>query len=302
MLCSATNPNLPGWLEAPATITPRGSNNGPEISNLRRNTVCGPVFRRKFAGGVGELDEGVDRNRLAGDDDQRVDVDRRHVGALLGESRQTGEGGAERGAVDRGLAPERAEQLLRREVVDELFGVRIGERDDAERDVAERLGEHAADAEHHARAELRVAHEPRDELPRSPHHRRDEHRDLTVGRRGRGEQLGRGRSHRVGVAQAEPHQTPFGLVGDRLAAQLHDHRVPDRLGGRDRTVGVAGLPFVEDRHAVARDEPLRRGLRERAHTAEVRPCQYSSRSTRLSSLPESVRGSSVRSSYSRGRL
>ena len=69
--------------------------------------------------------------------------------------------GAQRGAVDRGLAAERAEQLLGREVVEQLVGVELGERDEPERDVAERLGEHSADAEHHARPELRVAHERR---------------------------------------------------------------------------------------------------------------------------------------------
>jgi hypothetical protein len=39
-----------------------------------------------------------------------------------------------------------------------------------------------------------------------------------------------------------------------------------------------------------------------SQTELVRPCQYSSRRTRLSSLPESVRGNESRSSYARGRL
>ena len=63
------------------------------------------------------------------------------------------------------------------------------ERHEAERDVAERLGEHAADAEHHARPELRVADEPGDELAGAAHHRRDEQLDRAVVGVGRGEQL-----------------------------------------------------------------------------------------------------------------
>ena len=112
MLWSATNPNLPGWVDAPATTTPLGSNRAPEL--------LGRGHQR--AHGV-HLHEGVDGDRPAVDDDQRVEVGRAQVGVGLGRRDRPSEHVDQRRPVDGGLAPERAEQRLGREVVDHVLGV-----------------------------------------------------------------------------------------------------------------------------------------------------------------------------------
>ncbi len=70
-----------------------------------------------------DLHERVDRDRTAGDDDERVEVHAPDVGP---RDREVGEAGDHRDegvAVDRRLAPELAEELLGVEIVDELGGV-----------------------------------------------------------------------------------------------------------------------------------------------------------------------------------
>ena len=86
------------------------------------------------------------------------------VGLGLGRRRQPDEHVDEPLAVDGRLAPERAEQRLGGEVVDHLLGVDARDRHQPEGHVGDGLGEHAADAEHHRHAELRVAGEPGDQL------------------------------------------------------------------------------------------------------------------------------------------
>ena len=80
----------------------------------------------------------------------------------------------DRTPVDGRLAAHRSEQRLRGEVVEHLLGVDSFDRDEAERDVGEGLGEHSADADHHARPELRVAEHARNQLAAPVHHRGDE--------------------------------------------------------------------------------------------------------------------------------
>ena len=266
MLCSATNPNLPGWLDAPATITPRGSNSAANPSRARAGVAVAAARRRRFVGVV-ELDERVDGDGLAVDDDERVDVDRGDVGAVLA-----------RGATGRAASPRSAARstagsprngpssfwVARSSISSSASSSR--ERDEPERDVAERFGEHAADAEHHARAELRIAHEPGDQLAGAAHHRRDEQLDRAVVGAGRGEQLGAAASDRGGVAQAEAHEAALGLVRDRVAAQLHHDR-DSRSRRRPPTAASASArgALVEHRHAVARQQLLRRGFGEGRH-------------------------------------
>ncbi len=62
-------------------------------------------------------------------------------GRAVRERESPREHGDQRVAVDRGLAAERAEQRLQPEVVEHRVGVDIGDGHDAERDVAERLGQ-----------------------------------------------------------------------------------------------------------------------------------------------------------------
>ena len=166
----------------------------------------------------------------------------------------------------RGTAPS---SFLRREVVDEVLRVLVGERHDPERDVAERLREHAADAEHHARPELRVAHHPGDELACSLHHRRDQELDGSVFGPGGREHLVCGGAHRVGVAQVQLHEAALGLVRDRVAVQLDDHWEADRVGGLGRGVCIGHDALVEHGHAVVAQQLLGRGFGEGRHRRRV---------------------------------
>ncbi len=65
-----------------------------------------------------------------------------------------------------GSSRHRAEQCLTLELVEHVVGVGARNRDEPERDVAERLGEHAADPDHDARSELLVGVDAGDELAR----------------------------------------------------------------------------------------------------------------------------------------
>ena len=205
---------------------------------------------------------------------------------------------AHRGAVDGGLAAYGAEQRLAPQLVEHVVGVVGGDRHEAERDVGQRLGEHPADADHHARPELRVGVHARDELARAGDHGRDDQGDRAVVGRGRGEQLAGGGPYCRGVGEPEPHQPTLGLVGDGVAGELDHHRVPELVGRVDRRRGVTDETLVDDGDAVPSDHAEGIGLGEGLphHTAVSRPAQYSSRSTRLRSLPDSVRGSSSRTS------
>jgi hypothetical protein len=254
----------------------------PELARVRRRArddhaarleqrpeaLLARCARRTDRGGprrVGDLDERVDGYGPAVHDDEGVEVDRRDVGALLREAGQAPHHRAERVAVDCGLAPERPEQPLRREVVGQAVGVGIGERDEPERDVADRLGEHAPDAEHHARPELRVAHEAGDQLARSVHHRRDEQLDVAVVRCGGREELASRAAHRLLVTEVQADEPALGLVRDRVTAQLHDDREAEVAGGGRGLVGSGCGPLVEHRDAVVRHQSLRRGFGEGRH-------------------------------------
>ena len=203
-------------------------------------------------------------------DEERVHVDRDDVRLRFGGARETDEYPAQRLAVDCGLASERSEDALRREPVDHVLGIAVGDRREPEHDVADGLGEHAADAEHHARAELRVGNQARDELAVATHHRGDEHLDRAVVGTGEREQIGGGRAYRVGVAQPEPHETPFGLVRDRGSAQLRDHGVAELVGRGGRAIGVGGGSLFEHGHAVTGEQPFRVGFGERRHRVAER--------------------------------
>ncbi len=212
-----------------------------------------------------DLDERVDRDRPALDDDQGIEVDRPDVGALLGETREAAERRDDGVAIDGGLAAERTEEGLGGEIVDQLTGIEPVEWYQAERDVAERLGQHTAHAEHDTRTELRVAYEPRDQLARTVHHRCDEQTDRAVLGAGGGEQFGRRGADGGGVGETEAHESAFRLVCDRVAAELDHDGIADRRRGIDRRAGVLDRALVEHRDAVAGEEMFRRGFREGRH-------------------------------------
>ena len=95
----------------------------------------------------------------------------------------------------------------------------------------------------------------------------DQQRDVAVLGAGGGQQLGGGGLHRRGVAQAELHQSPLGLVGDGGAAELDDDGIPDLVGGLGRLLRC-GRPALRPAPA-RRAGPAALGfrLREGGHAA-----------------------------------
>ncbi len=209
----AHEPELAGWVETPATSTPWGSNSAPEVrlGQVGRNPSGRTSTRASTATG------------LAVDHDQRVEVGRHdRSGRPAAASDSPEQHVDQRRAIDRRLAPELAQQLLRGEVVDQLLGV-----DPPISGTSRKATSATASArmpptpEHHGHAELRVVVQAGDQLPvaRSPSGPpAGRPRRPRAGRPPAG--LGGGRGHRGGVAQAEPHEPPLGLVGDGVAAQL----------------------------------------------------------------------------------
>ena len=252
-----------------------------------------------------DLDERVDRDRAAVDDDQRVDVDRDDVGLGVGERAQAEDRRDERVAVDRGLAAERPEQRLGLQLVDHLVRVDPFERHEPEAHVRDRLGQDPAEADHHAATELRVGVHAGDQLAGPAHHRRDEQLDR---RRPPGSRRPSSASaasrDRTLVAQVEAHQAALGLVGDGVAAELHHDREPElrrprrprRRRSRRCARAAPGTPNSASRRFERASERVVGGHRPPTlaiQTAWVRSLQCSSRSTRLRSLPASVRGQLV---------
>src|SRR5919108_5319701 len=95
MLCSTVNPNFAGWLDAPATITPRGSNSARKPSASTPSLIGGPSFgwptnstvrpgwrrakrdtwARSPSARSLDLHQRVDRHRDAAGNDEGVEVD-----------------------------------------------------------------------------------------------------------------------------------------------------------------------------------------------------------------------------------
>jgi hypothetical protein len=130
------------------------------------------------------------------------------------------------------------------------------ERQRSEHHVAQRLGEHAAEAEQHAGAEARVAHQPGDQLAPPAHHLGHQQPDRPIFRPRLREELRRRGAHRGRTRQAEPHQVALGLVGDPLAAQLESHRPSELLGGLLGLRRIGHQALARKRHAVAREQLL----------------------------------------------
>ena len=241
-----------------------------------------------FRSGVGialgrpQLDEGIDRDGLAvGGDDQRVDVDAGDIVALGDHAADGHERGRKGVSVDCRLAAELAEQLRRRQVVDHLGGVVASS--GAGRNTTSAI----ASAKMPPTPSITVGpncgsrERPDDELTVALHHRGDEDRDVAVGRRGRGEEVRRGRLDIGGGPQVEADQAAFGLVGDRVAVELGHDGVADGVGRRDGLARAPHETLGRDRHPVGPQQFLGRALGEsgvggRAHahfTVLIRPHQ-----------------------------
>ena len=121
MLCRLTNPNLPGWLDAPVTSTPRGSNSASELLVRRRRVRASLGVRPSAAPSSTSASTATgvpSAPTISG-----LTSMLRDVGPGDGDGAEADEHGDQLLAVDGRLAAERAEQLLRRERVDHLVGV-----------------------------------------------------------------------------------------------------------------------------------------------------------------------------------
>ena len=228
--------------------------------------VGGPLTRDR-AGTVepcAELDQTVDGDQLTRClHDQRVDVDAGDVVTLGDEPSEADQQGDQLRPVDRSLAAERTEQLLGGQVVDHSRRGHGVERSRPEHDVGDRLGQHATDAEHHGRTELRVADHARDQFPVAGDHRCDQQRHVAIVGAGRREQVVGSLVHRRSVAETEPHEAPLGLVGDPIAVQLDDDGKAEFDGGVDGLGRIGHDTLGGDRHAEVGEQRLGVALRQR---------------------------------------
>ena len=130
----------------------------------------------------------------------------------------------------------------------------VRQRNQPERHVGQRLGQHPADPDHDAAAELRVRVHPCHQLPVAVDHPCDEEIALAVLRSSRGEELVRDVAHRFVAGDPEAHQCAFGLVRDPRTVELDRDREADVVGHRGGFARVGDATVRDDRDAVARDE------------------------------------------------
>src|SRR6266545_4474886 len=107
---------------------------------------------------------GIDDHAAVGSRDKRIDVELGDCRQLDGETREAVEDGCERVGVERRLAPEAVDEPARLSAHNELLGVDVGQRRDAERGLPDQLGKHAARAEADEGPEDRILDDADEEL------------------------------------------------------------------------------------------------------------------------------------------
>gem|GEM_PF-6545306 len=226
-----------------------------------------------FGLGLADFHERVDGNRSTiGANDERVHVDAAHIGPLGRHASETHENVDQRLAVDRGLTAELAEESLRREIFDHLVGRHSIERCWPEHNVGHRFGQDPTDAQHHTRAELLIADDAGDEFTVADHHRRDEHRYRTVFGTGERQQVRRRRFDGGHIGEPKTNETPLGLVGDRVTAELGNHGKTEFAGGPPRISGRRNETLLGHRNPEVGQQRFGGGLGQSAggrHTAKV---------------------------------
>ena len=219
----------PGCVEAPATTTPRGVEQGAEL--LGRSAVT-PSLRTstRASTATGAPSTTISGLRSA-DTSSGVAIGRRGQAEEDVDQRARGRPPARRGT--RRAAPGCASSSIISSASTRVDRARAGSPTSAtasarmpptpSRTVMPNCGSSA---------------EPGDELAVAAQHRRHEH---ARPRRPRAwpRRAGRRPPARTGggVAEAQAHEAPLGLVGDGVAAQLGHDRVADRVGGGDGLVG-----------------------------------------------------------------
>ena len=104
--------------------------------------------------------------------------------------------------------------------------------------------------------------------------------------------------------EIEPNQPTFGLVGDRLALELGDHRIAEHLGRLDGGRRGGDDPLVDGRQSVRRQQQLGLGLGEgdtgvhALTTVTTRPCRFRAITAEIVLRPAC---GSVRAAKRRGR-
>ena len=252
MLWRLTNPNLPGWVDTPATSTPRGSNRAWKPGRVDRHQPTST----SASTATGRPSTTISGLRSA------LTIDGSALGGLATgrRARRPGPRGRRRGSP---RTSPRSRWVARSSIMSRASCARDGH--EPERDVRQRLGEDPADAEHHGHPELLVAVQAGDELAVAAEHRRHEQVHLAVLGPGGGEELRGGRRDRVVVAEPEAHEAALGLVRDGRAAELHHDRVAELPRRGHRLGGVVTCALVGEAHAVRRQEPLRVGLGQGGH-------------------------------------
>ena len=239
-LCRDTNPNFPGWLDAPATTTPRGSKSALNCSSdgrRRRRGVAGTAADGRSSTRASTATGRPSAPMISGLTSTLATSSRSLITrptatrAATSSSRLTA--GSPRKGPSNALDAQFVDHPGRHRGVDGCW---------AEHDVGDRFGEHAADAEHHGRSELRITNGPRNQLAPPLDHRSDQQLDVTVVGLHRAEQRVGGLADRIGVDDAETKQAALGLVGDPVAAQLEGDGKAQLGSCGDRPIGVARPP------------------------------------------------------------
>ena len=153
-------------------------------------------------------------------------------GTSIGQPRHAQQQLAQRVEVRRRMAAIALQQRQARESVQELVGVAVGQRRDAEPHVAEDLDVDAAQAERDQRAEQRIVGDADHRFDAAGDHRLDQHAvDLarpTPAPRPRGHDVGERATDRGVAAQVQAHGADVGLVQHAARRQLGRDRKAER--------------------------------------------------------------------------
>ena len=205
-------------------------------------------------------DPRVERDEFLGRGEERIDV---YLGdaALLGDEQgEAHEQLLKSGRIDGTAAANALEGLGDPGPLDHAPGERRVERWQAERSVLDDLDQLATSAEEQHGAELGVRRRAQDELVAGVvDHGLDGHAAEMLGATLLGDRIadrGERVTHPGRIGQVEIHAANVGLVRDRTAEQLQDHRVTDALGCSDGIFGRARYDRLRDRNTVRREDAL----------------------------------------------
>ena len=244
MLCSATKPNLPGWRRRAG-----------DDHALAGRTARAKLLGRRAHRSRSHLDQRVDRDRHAVDDDQRVEVGATRssaFGVAASDSPSSTSASASRSTAGSPRNAPSSAWVARSSIISSASTA--VDRHEPERHVARpprRAPRRRRASRVMPNCGSRTSPAISSRLP--VHHRRDEHADLAVVGPSPRRAARRPRPRTASAsAQAEAHEAALGLVRDRVAAELHDDRDSrSRRLPRPRRRHVGHDALVEHGHAVA---------------------------------------------------